>query len=125
MKYLADSVFLIELFRRNIKAVEKAKKLIDSDVKTSVITAAELYEGAYRANQTSRHLQQLSEMWNKFEPVPFQLHHAEEFGRLKSQFNNTSINDLLIASITLVDNYVLLTKNKDDFLPLGVQVEDW
>ena len=125
MKYLADSVFLIELFRKQPKALQKARNLIGTDVKTTTINAAELYEGAFRAKQTSRHLLQLDEFWQRFDPVPFQLHHAKEFGRLKSQYDNIAINDLLIAAIAKSDQYTLLTKNTKDFLALGVQIEEW
>jgi predicted nucleic acid-binding protein len=103
----------------------KAEELQDSDVKTTTINAAELYEGAYWSQQTSRHVLQLEQLWNRFEPISFQLHHAMEFGRLKSQFSQVAINDLLIAAIALSDQYTVLTRNSDDFIPLGVKVEDW
>lgn len=39
----------------------KAKILQDKEVRTTTITAAELYEGAFRAKNTSKHLLQSDE----------------------------------------------------------------
>ncbi|MHA2249273.1 MAG: type II toxin-antitoxin system VapC family toxin [Candidatus Kariarchaeaceae archaeon] len=129
MKFVLDSNFLIAIFRREEKALNMAKAIASEKniIVTTSINAAELYEGAYRANNTSSHLKLLEAIWERFPVVDFSKSHAKVFGRLKSQIKGKkfNVNDILIASVALEMDAVLVTRNLKDFEITGVKLDTW
>jgi predicted nucleic acid-binding protein len=58
--------------------------------------------------------------------LPFDLSSSETFERLRSAHRKIGRMDLKIASIRLVNDLLLLTRNLSDFRdPPGLRIENW
>lgn len=66
-------------------------------------------------------------MWESFLVINFSKDHAREFGRLKLQLQKKelNVNDILIAGVVIQSRSTIITKNRKDFEPFGVNIEDW
>ena len=71
MKYLADTDFLVDLYRGSQRAISKLKELKTKQtiISTSTITAAELYEGAYKSRNVSASIVKVEALLNSFHVI--------------------------------------------------------
>ena len=71
-------------------------------------------------------LQILLTSYSRLTVLPFDAAAAAKFGELRQQHKRTGTMDLKIASIVLVNNAKLLTRNLKDFRSItGLVAEDW
>jgi tRNA(fMet)-specific endonuclease VapC len=63
---------------------------------------------------------------SQFQLLSFSLQAITLYERLRTSFRRMSKNDLRIASVTLENDAILVTRNVRDFRQVpGLQVEDW
>lgn len=126
-KVLADSDFLIGLFRKNQSAIKFLEKLVKkkSFLYTTSLNVAELSRGAYKSKNVSSQLSDLENLFNIFEIIDFNYAHALKFGEVMARTDSSQIFDLLIAAVALEEGTVVLTRNKSHFEPSGVKIISW
>ncbi|MCE7734168.1 MAG: type II toxin-antitoxin system VapC family toxin [Candidatus Heimdallarchaeota archaeon] len=129
MNYLADTDYLINLYRQKKDAIALLKSMTKEKGKlyTSAINVAELFEGAYKSNDVNKALSNVNILLKSFEIVDFSFKHAKYFGELISRLKGNEIGDMdtLIASIAISENFTIITDNTKHFSRTGVNTTTW
>ncbi len=125
-----DTDFLIDLSNREQKVIEKLKEIRASGdmVYTTTISIGEYYTGAYRSRNIEAGVAKAKELLKTFVPLTVDYESARLWGQLSVELRSNPIGDLdlLIASISLLNKQVLLTRNKKHFERVpGLQIEGW
>jgi tRNA(fMet)-specific endonuclease VapC len=94
------------------------------------IVKAELFYGAMKSADPERTLAKQRRFLDAFMSLPFDDRAAEAYGRIRAALarKGTPIgpNDLMIASIALVQDVTLATHNLREFSRIdGLRLEDW
>jgi toxin FitB len=136
VKWLLDTNVVSEnvKHRPNRVVVDRIARLGRADVAISVVTLAELQEGASSAPREKRHRQLLD--WLEEDVIPYfadrtlQLNGAILIDwlrlnkRLTSRRISRSAPDLLIAATARIHNLIVVSRNVRDFADTGVTVYD-
>jgi tRNA(fMet)-specific endonuclease VapC len=113
-KYLLDTNIIIDLFIGNQDIEKKIKQLKTPIV--SVITIGELYFGAEKSQQKSKHLKQVNEFVEICTILDIDLATTKIYGKIKTalKIKGRPIpeNDLWIAATSIQHNLTLATKDK-------------
>ena len=116
--YLVDTDWIIEYLRGNQKIVSILQKLFDEGLFVSVISVAELYEGAY-ASRNPKHEKALEDFLSGVVILGIDLNVCKTFGKLRHELRKkgelVGDFDLLIASTALSNNLTILTNNVKHF----------
>lgn len=125
-----DTDFLIDLSNREEKAIEKLKEIRGrgDTVYTTTISIGEYYTGAYRSHNKEMRVAKAREFLKAFAPITIDHESAKLWGQLSAELRSNTIGDLdlLIASISISNKQVLVTRNKKHFERVsGLQVEGW
>lgn len=136
--YLLDTDTLIHLYAGNSKVVERLKAVEDSEIGITIITKVEVLRGRIDyllKAETGVDLLKAQELLFRTEEllselfiVPISQVASIEFERLRavSKFRKIGRGDLLIASITLANRAILVTRNTRHFKQIpGLRVENW
>lgn len=119
-KLILDTDVLVDLLRGKTYAKEVVQKIIDSrsDVITTDINAFELYFGAYKSNN-EKNLAAVKGLLNSITLIGTSKDAMEIAGKIANELSKKSesieVRDLLIGAIALVNNYAVMTKNKEHF----------
>jgi tRNA(fMet)-specific endonuclease VapC len=102
----------------------------DAELYTSVITAAELFYGAYGAQDAPRRVEEVKRFLADVDVLGLDLEGTEIYGRLKAELRAQGQliedNDPYIASIALRHDLILLTGNTRHYERLpGLRIESW
>lgn len=134
MSYLLDTNSWVDHLRRgpNSKVTAKLVGLPPGSVYLCSVVLAELIYGAQHssaAHQPANFLL-IASLRYHFVSLPFDDRAAEEYGKVRSHLASLGTpigpNDLLIASIALVNRLTLVTHNTREFSRVpGLQLEDW
>lgn len=94
------------------------------------VVLAELYAGAFHADNPAPLVQRIEELVEDVQVLPFDMACAERFGRERGSLlrQGISVNtvDLMIASVALVHDLTLVTHNTIDFERIpNLRMEDW
>lgn len=112
--YLLDSNIVIDIFRGDLKTIERVKKL--ETVCLPVIVLGELYFGANKSNKTSRHIIEIEQLEKKVVVFDVTKSTARIYGEIKDQLRIKGKmipeNDIWIAAITKEHNLTLLTNDQ-------------
>jgi tRNA(fMet)-specific endonuclease VapC len=127
-----DTSFLVDLVRRNPAAEKKLQfyRERDEPLKTTAISAAELFEGAFSFRGRRGEVEVVRATLEHLELLELSIPVCEKYGRLTNELGSkgSPIGDLdtLIASTAIVHRQILLTKNKKHFdrVP-GLVTESW
>lgn len=115
--YVIDTDVAIEYLRGNPEVVEKLKRLDELYITT--VTIAELYYGAYSSKNPSSHFEGLANFFEKVDFLTLDIGSSRVFGKLKSRLKKNGKMmgnfDMLIASIALLFDFFLITRNTKDF----------
>ncbi|MHA2251766.1 MAG: type II toxin-antitoxin system VapC family toxin [Candidatus Kariarchaeaceae archaeon] len=129
MKVVADTDFLIELYRGKEPALKKIQDLINEHaiMYTTSINAAELFEGAYKSKSVTTSISNVKNLLSSFIVLNFTIEDAKTFGELITRLKGKEIGamDTLIASIAINNGSVVLTKNSLHFERTGVLITSW
>ncbi len=129
MKVIADTDFLIDLYRGRQSALEKIDELTDEQaiLYTTAINAAELFEGAYKSKSVTSSLSSVKNLLSSFIMLDFTIDDARTFGELITRLKGKEIGamDTLIAAIAINLGSIVLTNNSDHFERTGVLISSW
>ena len=128
--YLLDSDTLIFLLRGNNTVAKRFQSESQNSLGTSIINIAELYYGAYKSGNVSKHLppvQELEQFLTIYYPDKTS---ASEFGRIKANLELKGQKlpdaDLWIAAIAITNRLTLVTHNQKHFSRINsILLEDW
>jgi tRNA(fMet)-specific endonuclease VapC len=137
--YILDTDHLSVLDRGGFAAKNLLQRLATTDpaqVATSIISYEEQMRGwlsyaaqAQTVEQQVEAYKQLKRQLTNYCAIPvleFDEAAVQEFQRLKKSLPRLGAMDLKIASIALVNQAVVLTRNKRDFGQVaGLSIEDW
>lgn len=100
------------------------------DVFLCSVVKAELLYGARKSARVSKNLERLEAFFAELPSLPFDDEAAEAYGTVRAQLERQGTplgpNDLMIASIALVTDSTLVTRNDREFRPVvGLRVQVW
>jgi tRNA(fMet)-specific endonuclease VapC len=136
--YLLDTNILTALYAGNRKVIEKIQQLDNPQIATTIVNKAEIIQGrisfllkANDGEQLIRAQGLLAEMERlliEMDVVSFGAAATAQFEILVANraLRKAGRPDLLIASITLANKAILVTRNTKDFeiIP-GLRIENW
>ena len=137
--YIFDTDHLSVLERGGVEAQRLMQRLANvnsTQVAASIISYEEQMRGwlsyiakAKTVEQQVEPYKQLKQQLTNYCTIPileFDEQAAQEFQRLRKAYPRLGTMDLKIASITLVNKAVLLTRNSADFGQIaGLSIENW
>ncbi len=129
MKYIFDTnicIYIINNKYSNI--IKKMEQIGYEEIAISSISIAELEYGVMNSTQYERNKEALNQFLVPFEILDFNSGCAEYYGYIRKQIKKNMIGtmDLLIASVTLVNNLILVTNNEKEFSRInGLKIENW
>ncbi len=136
--YLLDTDTLTHLYAGNARVAERFRTVGDPDTGTTIVTKAEMLRGRIDyilKATTGTELLRAQNLFSETEAllsqilvVPFNQAAAEQFEQLVALRNLRKIGraDLLIASITLANQAILVTRNIRHFRQFpGLRIENW
>lgn len=119
MTYLIDSDWLIDATVGRLPALELINDLRVTGVAISVISVAEVSEGAFRAPNPALALGSFQEFLSTFPTYPITIAIAEKFAATRATLQRQGLlipdMDLLIAATALEHELTLATRNRRHF----------
>ncbi len=131
MKYILDTNTCIRYLNGTSESIRRqVEKNHQENIAICSVVKAELFYGAMKSRYPERNLQQQKQFLNCFVSYPFDDEAAQIYGNIRSKLEKAGTpigpNDLMIASITLVQNAILVTHNVKEFDRVeGLLLEDW
>ena len=131
MIYLLDTnICIYFLNRTSERIVSQLKRLSPSVIKLSTITVAELFYGAEKSKSKKKNWTIIENFASIFEIIPFDEKSTKIYPKIRASLEKSGIPigpmDLLIASISLANNFVLVTNNVKEFKRVkGLRLENW
>lgn len=130
MTYLLDTDICIYWLRDRYSVREKVRQIGWNEISICVITAAELYYGAYNSSRIAENLGRAEFFVQQLPVLPLTDNTLRRFGELKAQFRRIGQPiadfDLMIASVALTEGKILVTNNTRHYDRItGLQLENW
>jgi len=130
IRLLDTNTCIYFLNRASERIIAQFKKLSPSEVKLSSITVAELYFGAEKSKAKRKNWQIVESFVSTFETVSFDEKCSKLYAKIRASLEKagTPIGpmDLLIASISLANGFILVTNNTKEFSRLKkLKLENW
>ena len=130
MKYLLDTDICIYWLKGKATVRAKIEQIDRSDIAICVITATELYFGAYNSNKIEQNLKTAENFIQSITVLPLSNDTLKKFGQLKAQFRKAGTPvadfDLLIASVAIAKNLILVTNNTRHYQRItGLNLDNW
>lgn len=130
MKYLLDTDICIYWLKGKSTVRTKVEQVDWSDMAICVITATELYFGAYNSNKIEQNLKTAENFIQSITVLPLSNDTLKKFGQLKAQLRKAGKPvadfDLLIASVAIAKNLILVTNNTRHYQRIiGLNLENW
>lgn len=130
MNYLLDTDTCIYWLNGRQPVRDKLLAVGWDEVCICVITAAELYYGAYNSNRVSENLSNAEDFIQNLPVLPLTDPALRKYGELKAELRRIgqiiAEFDLLIASVALAENYTLVTNNTRHYERInGLKLENW
>ncbi|MHC5745028.1 MAG: PIN domain-containing protein [Nostoc sp.] len=130
MNYLLDTDTCIYWLNGRQSVRDKLLAVGWDEVCICVITAAELYYGAYNSNRVSENLGNAEEFIQNLPVLPLTDPALRKYGELKAELRRIGQTiaefDLLIASVAIAENYTLVTNNIRHYSRISnLQLENW
>jgi tRNA(fMet)-specific endonuclease VapC len=131
MIYLLDTNTCIYFLNRTSeRIVSQFKRFSPLVIKLSTITVAELFYGAEKSKAKKKNWAIIEKFVSTFEIIPFDEKCTKINPKIRASLekSGTPIGpmDLLIASISLANNFVLVTNNVKEFKRVkGLTLENW
>jgi tRNA(fMet)-specific endonuclease VapC len=131
MKWMLDTNACIRYLNgRALKLKQRIDAASPNDLLVCSVVKAELFFGAAQSSSPTTTLQRQKEFLAHFASLAFDDMAADAYGPIRAELNarGTPIgpNDLLIASIAVVNGVTLVTHNVNEFGRVkGLIIEDW
>ena len=121
-KYLLDTNVVIDFLKGDNKTISSIRKIIKGSFFISVVTIGEYNYGALRSQNTKNQLDLFESFCDRMKItfISIDKNTIEEYAKLQSEMSKKGklkpIFDLLIASSCIINDCVLVTRNKKDFI---------
>nr|CBX31427.1 Uncharacterized protein HI0947 [uncultured Desulfobacterium sp.] len=131
MMYMIDTDICIYIIKHKPTSVlERLRMLQPRQLAMSVITFAELMNGARKSQHVEANIAKLNELSELIEIYSFDKKAAVFYGDVRSALEKKGeiigSNDLLIAAHALSLNLILVTNNEKEFKRVdGLKLENW
>jgi tRNA(fMet)-specific endonuclease VapC len=130
IRLLDTNTCIYFLNRSSDKIIAQFKKLSPSEIKLSAITVAELFFGAEKSQAKRKNWQVVESFISVFETVPFDEKCSKIYAKIRASLekagNPIGPMDLLIASISLANDFILVTNNTKEFDRIKkLKFENW
>ncbi|NER06975.1 MAG: type II toxin-antitoxin system VapC family toxin [Okeania sp. SIO3C4] len=129
--YLLDTNVCIVYMKNKNSSVNNYFHRLESDkIAVCSVVKAELFYGSRRSNNPQKSLNIQLLFLQQFVSLPFDDSCAEIYSIIRANLEKVgtpiSSNDILIASIALVNDLTLVTHNVREFKRIeGLKIEDW
>ena len=129
--YMLDTDICIYIIKRKPTGVLKYfQRLQPGELSMSVITFAELMNGARKSRQVEENIAKLDELAELLEIMSFDKKAAIAYGNVRSVLEKKGqiigSNDLLIAAHAVSLDWILVTNNEKEFGRVdGLKIENW
>ena len=128
--YIFDTDTAIYWLKGNEQIRNRVLQVGPDNLRITMVTLAELKFGAYNSQRQEQNLSHISDFLRKVKVLPLDEKAADRFGQVKAALRKSGEIiqdfDILIASITLVQNAVLVTNNTNHFERIpGLHLENW
>lgn len=125
-----DTTFLVDIERRDPAALGKLRELAEGGERltTTVVTAAELFRGAFSHSLPEKKLREVDELLSFLVVLEMNLSAARNYGYLHNELRQRGITvadrDLMIASVGMAYGETrVLTRDSGDFERIpGIEV---
>ena len=106
------------------------KRFAPSDLRLSSVTVAELFYGAEKSHAKKKNWAVVESFVSTFDIIPFDQNSCKKYARIRAYLersgNPIGPMDLLIASISLANNFILVTNNTKEFSRIeSLKLENW
>jgi tRNA(fMet)-specific endonuclease VapC len=130
MSYLLDTDTCIYWIKDINSVRNKVREIGWEKIYICSITVAELYFGAYNSQRVAENLARAEDFIQNLPVVNLTTPALRKFGELKAELRRLGQPitefDLLIASVALIENYILVTNNTRHYNRIpGLQLENW
>ena len=130
IRLLDTNTCIYYLNKASDKLVAQFKKFSPADIKLSSIAVAELFFGAEKSKARKKNWAVIEQFVSTFEIIPFDEASGKIYATIRASLekSGTPIGpmDLLIASISLANNFILVTNNTGEFKRVkNLNVETW
>ncbi|NJN10627.1 MAG: type II toxin-antitoxin system VapC family toxin [Richelia sp. RM2_1_2] len=130
MKYLLDTDICIYWLKGKTTVKNRVNKVDWTEIAICVITASELYFGAYNSSKIEKNLIAAETFIQSLAVLDLSNDTLKKFGQLKAQLRQAGKPvadfDLLIASVALTENLILVTNNSRHYQRiLGLNLDNW
>ncbi|MBS7634933.1 type II toxin-antitoxin system VapC family toxin [Candidatus Bathyarchaeota archaeon] len=127
-----DTDFLVALLRKHPEAVKKAEEYdsTEAQIATTSMNAFEIYLGAFRSRNAETNVKQADDLLNSIKTLYLNLECSRKAGEILSNLlhigESIDLRDAIIAGITIVNGYTLVTRNLEHFKRItGLSTEPW
>ena len=131
-KVCLDTDFLVALLRKHPEAVKKAEEYdsTGAEISTTSMNAFEIYLGAFRSRETAKNIEQADDLLNSIKTLHLNLESSRKSGEILSELLRSGtpidLREPIIAGITLINGYTLVTRNIEHFRRItGLSTETW
>ena len=131
MLYLLDTNTCIYFLNRSSeRIISQFKKYSPSEIMLSSITVAELFYGAEKSKARKKNWAVVEDFVSNFGIVPIDEKSCQTYAKIRASLEKSGVPigpmDLLIASISLANNFILVTNNIKEFRRIkGLKLENW
>ena len=119
MKYLVDTDWIILHFRGNREVARRIEELTPEGIGISVVSMGELYEGVYKASDSTRSEEALQLVLSEIDVVHIDDEvcriYGQQSGGLRAANALPGNNDIWIGATALRHDLTLLTNNRRHF----------
>jgi tRNA(fMet)-specific endonuclease VapC len=118
------------LNRTSERIISQFKRFSPSEIKLPSITVAELFYGAEKSKAQKKNRDIVARFVSTFEIIPFDERCCIIYARIRASLEKSGVPigpmDLLIASISLANNFLLVTNNIKEFKRIkGLKTDNW
>jgi tRNA(fMet)-specific endonuclease VapC len=130
VKYLLDTDICIYWLKGRTAVRDKINEIGQTEIAICVITASELYFGAYNSSKIEKNLITAETFIRSIPVIPLSNNTLKKFGQLKAQLRQAGTSvadfDLLIASVALTEDLILVTNNTRHYQRIiGLKLDNW
>ena len=131
MIYLLDTNTCIYFLNEaSASVVLNFQRLSPSKIRLPSLTVAELYYGAEKSKAKLKNAKVVEDFVSTFDIVPFDEKSCKVYAKIRASLEKagTPIDpiDLLIGSISVANNFILVTNNIREFKRVkGIKLENW
>jgi predicted nucleic acid-binding protein len=103
---------------------------VRTEISTTSMSAFEIYLGAFRSREAEKNIKQADDLLNSIKVLELTLESSRRSSEILSELlrrgEPIDLRDAIIAGITLVNGYTLVTRNVEHFKRItGLSIETW